>query len=67
METVNGTLKIHSLRIGGATEASRLGVPDFRIGSNGRWQSYSARILYQQDGGVGKDSVSMALSNSLIF
>ena len=56
------TLKLHSLRIGGATEASRLGVPDFKISRNGRWKSDSSRSLYQRDPGIGVDSISMVLS-----
>jgi len=56
------TLKLHSLRIGGATEASRLGVPDFKISRNGRWKSDSSRTLYQRDPGIGVDSISMVLS-----
>ena len=48
-------IKLHSLRIGGATEASRLGVPDFKIGLNGRWKSDSSRRLYQRDPGLGRD------------
>ena len=58
-------LSSHSLRIGGATEASRLGVPDFKIGRNGRWASDSSRRLYQRDPGVGRESISMVLSSSL--
>jgi len=58
-------LSSHSLRIGGATEASRLGVPDFKIGRNGRWVSDSSRRLYQRDPGTGKDSVSMVLTSNL--
>lgn len=59
-------IKLHSLRIGGASEASRLGVPDFRIGLNGRWKSDSARRLYQRDEGIGEGSVSMVLSRNLV-
>ena len=59
---VDSCLTLHSLRIGGATESSRLGVADFRVGANGRWKSDVSRILYQRDLGVGEDSVSMVLS-----
>ena len=58
----NKFIRLHSLRIGGASEASRLGVPDFKVGLNGRWQSDRSRILYQRDPAVGPDSVSMVLS-----
>ena len=58
-------IKVHSLRIGGATESSRLGVPDFLVGANGRWKSDSSRRLYQRDPGVGNHSVSMVLSRGL--
>ena len=55
--------RLHSLRIGGASEASRLGVPDFKVGVNGRWQSDRSRILYQRDPAIGPDSVSRVLSD----
>ena len=58
-------LSSHSLRIGGATEASRLGVPDFKFGRNGRWASDSSWRLYERDPGVGRDSISIVLSSSL--
>ena len=55
----------HSLRIGGASEASRLGVSDFRISATGRWRSDKSRLLYQRDPSLGNDSVSMVLSRAI--
>ena len=61
-EIEDGNFSFHSLRIGGASEASRLGVSDFRISATGRWRSDKSRLLYQRDPSLGNDSVSMVLS-----
>ena len=38
----------HSLRIGGCTEASKKGIPNYVIEKHGRWKSGSSRALYQR-------------------
>ena len=58
----NGNIMMHSLRIGGASAASELGVPDFKIDANGRWVPDRARKLYQRPEVTGEKSISMMLS-----
>ena len=59
-------LMTHSLRIGGATEASRLGIPDFQIDANGRWAPVCSRRLYQRPAECGDKSISAILSKEVV-
>ena len=58
-------LGLHSLRIGGCTEASRQGVPDFLLDLHGRWAlGSSSRAGYQRLTPAEKHLVSSKLKTS---